>query len=223
MPNDSNIKETTDGDSPEVTDAFALPIEASLDLVAEPSVVERAQRGDAAAIDALTRSHVRMVERMLFRMLGARADLEDLVQNVFLEMCRVLPRFRNESSFTTFLGGITTIVARRAMRPTAFDRRRAVLADDILSESSDPERATVDRRRIDALHRALSAVPDHHRIAFTLWALEGLEPKVIADMTGATLSATRSRIFYAQKHLKESARTDAWLAEWLGGSDDESR
>jgi len=206
-----------------VTDAFALPIDAALDFIVEPTIIDRARRGDSAAIDELTRTHFRMVERMLFRMLGARGDLEDLVQNVFLEMCRVLPKFRNESTFTTFLGGITTIVARRAMRPLAFDRRRADLADDLLSDISDPEHAAIDRRRIAALHRALESVPDHHRIAFSLWAREGLDPKAIADMTGTTVSATRSRIFYAQKHLKEAARNDPWLSEWLGGDDDEPR
>ena len=70
---------------------------------------------------------------------------------------------------------------------------------------------------------ALDGLSDNHRIAFSLWAFEGTDPATIAELTGATLSATRSRIFYAQKYLRQAAERDPWLSEWLGGTDDEPR
>lgn len=206
-----------------MSEALAFSIDLAPDLADERTLVARARGGDASSIETLTRTYFRMVDRMLFRMLGQRADHDDLVQTVFLEMCRSLPKFRSESSFKTFLGGITTIVARRAMRPLAFDRRRAVLDDDSIFGSDNPEHATQDRRRIASLHRALDSLSDHHRVAFTLWALEGLEPATIAEMTASTTSAIRSRIFYAQKHLRTFAESDPVLAEWLGGGDEQPR
>jgi len=220
---DAFINEDLSGDSPDVSQALALSIDLAPVLADERALVARAQQGDAGSIETLTRTYFRMVDRMLFRMLGQRADHDDLVQTVFLEMCRSLSRFRNESSFKTFLGGITTIVARRAMRPLAFDRRRAILDDETTFGSDDPEHAAQDRRRIASLHRAIDSLSVDHRVAFTLWALEGLEPAVIAEMTGTTMSAIRSRIFYAQKHLRTYAERDPVLAEWLGGGDEQPR
>lgn len=214
------IDETGHGDTPDVTESFAVLNDLPNAADVASSMVERARRGDRDAIDELVRSHARMVERLLHRMLGPRHDMDDLVQTVFLELCRALPGFKNESRFSSFLGGIAAMVARRAMRPLAFDRHRAPIDENHGARTADPESSVVDRRRIAALHRALSSVSENQRIAFTLWALEGIEPKVIAEMTGASLSATRSRIFYAQRALREAALADADLAEWLGGGDD---
>lgn len=222
-PESFSTDETT-GDKEVVSTAVSMDLATELcapdtggDLVA------RARRGDAAAIESLTRTHLPQVERMLYRILGPRKDIEDLVQNVFLEMCRVLPRFRGDSTFSTFLGGITVHVARRAMRPTAWQRRRADLADEEAGHGGTPEQEVADRERMRRLRRALDGLSDNHRIAFSLWAFEGTDPATIAELTGATLSATRSRIFYAQKYLRQAAERDPWLSEWLGGTDDEPR
>jgi DNA-directed RNA polymerase specialized sigma24 family protein len=53
------------------------------------------------------------------------------------------------------------------------------------------------------------------REAFVLWALEGMEPEQVAEVTGASLSATRSRIFYAQKELRQMADRDPYLKDLL--------
>lgn len=187
-------------------------------------VVERARQGSVEALDALARTHLPRVERMLRRMLGARTDIDDLVQEVFVELCRGLPRFRGESSFGTFIGGITVHVAQRAMRPTAWQRRRAPLpAHEPASAMETPDDRATASRRLRHLAVALEALSPPHRVAITLWALEGVEPATIAEMTGASLSATRSRIFYAQRYLRDTAAKDPVLAEWLlerdGGDD----
>src|SRR5688500_13983773 len=80
--------------------------------------VARAREGDARALDWLVRSQWDRVERLLRRILGPRQDLEDLVQNTFLETLRALPSYRGESALSTFVAGIAVRVARRAMRPS---------------------------------------------------------------------------------------------------------
>src|SRR6185436_12549426 len=71
------------------------------------ALVMRARAGDASALESVVRQQLPRVERLLRRLLGHRADMDDLVQTVFLEMCRALPGFRGDSSFSTFVGGIT--------------------------------------------------------------------------------------------------------------------
>ena len=60
-----------------------------------------ASRGDRPAFDALYRSHVDWVYRRLSRLVGLDPERDDLVQQVFVEAYRALPRFRGESSFST--------------------------------------------------------------------------------------------------------------------------
>lgn len=200
---------------------FLVSSDDTLDLIA------RAKRGELAALDIIAREQLPRVERLLRRMLGGRSDIDDLVQEVFLELCKSLSRFRGESSFSTFVGGITVHVAQRAMRPTAWQRRRVPAGEEEPESPLDgPDERTMSKARLGRLQIALERLTPPHRVALTLWALEGLDPAVIAEMTGATLSATRSRIFYAQRHIRESAAKDPVLREWLGerdGGDDDAR
>src|SRR4029079_15951095 len=53
--------------------------------------LDRARAGDPRELEAIARRELPRVERLLRRLLGHRADMEDLVQNVFVEMCRALP------------------------------------------------------------------------------------------------------------------------------------
>jgi RNA polymerase sigma-70 factor (ECF subfamily) len=185
--------------------------------------VARCRAGDVEALDQMARRELPRVTRLLHRLLGPRKDMEDLVQTVFLEACRAIPGFRGESSLGTFVGAIAVRVARRAMRPPAWSTRREVMVAEPVApsrgEGEPAVQATVQLRRLQA---ALERLSEPKRVAFVLWALEGIEPGVIAEMTGASLAATRSRIFYAQKELREMAAADPYLAELVGGGAEEN-
>jgi RNA polymerase sigma-70 factor, ECF subfamily len=168
-----------------------------------------------ADLDRIVRTEMPRVERLLLRILGPRQDLEDLVQTVFLELVRAYPQFRGDSSVSTFIGGITVRIAKRAMRRSAFQRLRALFSSETEASSGNPEHKHRDTERLRRVQKALEQISADKRIAFCLWALSGLEPAHVAQLTGASLSAVRSRIFYAQKELRALAAQDPWLAEAL--------
>lgn len=181
----------------------------------EESMVVR----DAAEVAALLRTELPRIERLLVRILGPRGDLEDLSQTAVLEVLRALPRFRGDCSMRSFVGAITVHVAHRAMRPRAFWRRWAPLPVDAESSGSSPEDDATRRQGMRCVRRALERIAPKKRIAFCLWALEGMDVREIAEMTGASVPATRSRIFYAQKELRLLALEDPMLREVLGQED----
>lgn len=185
----------------------------------DPLSLDRARAGDPRELERLARSELPKVERLLRRLLGHRADMEDLVQNVFLEMCRALPNFRGDSAISTFVGGITVRIARRAMRPTAWVRFRGPMPEEAPAGPDRPDDNAVAGEQLRRLELALQALAPDKRIAFVLWAVEGKDVETIAATVGASVSATRSRIHYAQKELKEFARKDPYLAALLEGTD----
>jgi RNA polymerase sigma-70 factor, ECF subfamily len=187
----------------------------------ERSLEARARAGDPKALEQIAKSELERVERLLLKLLGPRKDLDDLIQTVFLEAFKALPRFRGESKLSTFIGGITVRVARRAMRPSAWWRRRGPMPADPADESyaSGPEGRVAANEQIARVRKALERISPKKTTAFLLWALEGMSPEEIAQMTGTSLSATRSRIYYAQKELKERAAQDPYLRELLSGDE----
>ncbi|MEZ4336386.1 MAG: sigma-70 family RNA polymerase sigma factor [Sandaracinaceae bacterium] len=171
------------------------------EAVDEEDLVARAQAGDPRALRLICESELPRVERLLGRILGPRRDFEDLVQNVFLELCRALPSFQGQSKLSTFIGGITVRVARRALRPSAYDRRRAAMPEELESAERGPEREAIARQRLARLHVALDKVAPKKRIAFALWALDGMSPAEIAELTETPINTVRSRIHHARQEL----------------------
>jgi RNA polymerase sigma-70 factor, ECF subfamily len=153
------------------------------------------------------------IERMLRKHLGARQDLDDLVQTVYVELLKSLPHFRGESSLSTFIGGITLMVIRRARRGTAWDTRRETLEVETEAASPSPEHTAIARQQLGRLEHALNRIAGPKRDAFLMWSLGGMSPQEIADHTDASLAATRSRIFHARRELSTRAKKDEALRE----------
>lgn len=183
----------------------------------EKGLVRRAKSGDPSALTAIVKAEGPRVARLLGRILGPREDLEDLVQTVFLEMCRALPGFREKSKLSTFIGGITVRVARRAMRPTAYDRTKTPIDGELLAPGASPDDQAVVREQMRRLHLSLERLTAKKRIALTLYAFEGMSIDEIAETMGATVYATRARIYHAKKELKARAEKEPYLRELLEG------
>jgi RNA polymerase sigma-70 factor (ECF subfamily) len=188
---------------------------------ADSGWVERAQRGDPEALDWLVRAHWERVQRLILRMFGPRQDLEDLVQTTFLETLRALPNFRRESSLSTFVSGIAVRVVMRARRPSKVMRGSTSMEVQGEMPARGPM-ADAELERQEALRRVqaiLERVSEHKRMAFMLWAIEGMPVDQVAEAMQASVAATRSRIFYAQKAIKASAARDPYLRRWLDGGE----
>jgi RNA polymerase sigma-70 factor (ECF subfamily) len=178
------------------------------------------KRGEPAALERLARAEAPRVRGLLHSLLGPRPDLEDLMQTVFLETCRALPSFRGESAVSTFVGGICIRVARRAMRPSAWSRRRGEFQGEPRAKEN-PERSAVESEQLRRVHAALSRLSPKKRVAFLLWSLEGMDVRSIAEVMNAAVPATKSRILYAQRELKARAARDPYLRELVDGGGDE--
>jgi RNA polymerase sigma-70 factor (ECF subfamily) len=200
--------------------AVTMPEDSGRTLTsAEDRWVASLRAGEPAALERLARAETPRVLGLLYSLLGQRADIEDLMQTVFLETCRALPSFRGESAVSTFVAGICIRVARRAMRPSAWTRRRAEFEFEPRA-SGNPEQAAEQAEQLRRVHIALSRLSSKKRAAFLLWSLEGLDVRAIAELMQASVPATKSRILYAQRELRKRAERDPYLRELVeGGSD----
>jgi RNA polymerase sigma-70 factor (ECF subfamily) len=191
------------------------------DLAGEPQVpdwIRLASHGDPRAQEELVRQQWPRAEGLLRRMLGPRQDLEDLLQVVFLETFRSLPRFEGRSQLSTFVGGITVRVALRAMRTRRRAPSTAPLSEDLPAPERGPEHQAHAADQLRRVRELLCEISEVKRTAFMLWALNGMSVAEIAELMEASVPATRSRIFYAQKELRELAAGQPALQALLGGT-----
>lgn len=166
-------------------------------------LVQRCQAGDSEAFRELFRAHRADVTRLVHRLLGGSVDVEDVVQEVFLQVYRSLKDFRFGSRFSTWLYRVTVnvvLMQRRSARsrPTFVDAPEALMARD---EGLLPDEQTARARRVAALLRLLDRLSDKKRIVYVLHELEGFSPAEIATIVGAPVLTVRTRLFYARREL----------------------
>lgn len=185
-------------------------------------LVERARMGDRGAFAELFRRHRRDVARLVFRMMGPRCEVDDLVQDVFLQVHRSLAEFRGQARFTTWLHRVTVNVVLMARRSA---RSRPVFSGEVVEEREvspalRPDDDAERRMQAAAFQALIDKLADKKRTVFILHELEGLSPAEIGEIVGAPVLTVRTRLFYARRELEESMREDprlAHLAE-LGGA-----
>jgi RNA polymerase sigma-70 factor (ECF subfamily) len=182
-------------------------------------VVSRAAAGEAEAFRTLFLRHKSDVARLVYRMLNAPADLEDVIQEVFVQVFRSLKDFRGQAKFSTWLHRVTVNVVLMHRRSA---RSRPVLTEELPGELVADDHQTspddeVDRReRMRAFQRLLSRLADKKRIVFVLHELEGMAPAEIAEVVGAPVLTVRTRLFYARRELEAMLAEEPTLAAFSG-------
>ncbi len=171
----------------------------------DAALISRAQEGDTLAFRQLFTRHQGTVSRIVFRMIGPSPDVEDVVQDVFLNVYRSLPSFRGDSKFSTWLYRLATNVTRMHLRR---GRSRPRFADVEVPETRNDGRPAetpdvqVERaERVRALYRLLEGLSEKKREVLVLHDLEGVPAKEIAATLEIPVLTVRTRLFYARKEL----------------------
>ena len=175
----------------------------------EADLIERCRADDRAAHDELYHRFRRQVAANLYRVLGDRTDLEDLVQEVFVIAFRGLDKFRGDARLSTWLYRICVNVAlgrirTRRRRPTAIgvNDLDGASADPSLTERPEtPEKSLERRRDRELVYRALEQLAPKKRVVLYLHEIEGLDLKEIAYLVESNPVTVRTRLFYARREF----------------------
>jgi RNA polymerase sigma-70 factor (ECF subfamily) len=191
----------------------------------ERELISACVAGDPRALERLYRTYVKAVERVIGRLLGATPDFEDLVQQTFIEALKTLDRFRGVASFKTWISRIAVHVVQHHLR--AGKLRRTVplelVSEDHLGDGHDDDDQALDEARVGPrLHALLDQLSPKKRIAFVLFVIDGRSVDEVAALMNASSTATRSRVFFARRELRQLIAEDPMLSSYaesiLGGS-----
>lgn len=170
-------------------------------------LLRRLRAGAPGAFEEFVIAHQHRVFSVAFRMVGARAEAEDVAQETFLRAHRHLADFRGDSRLSTWL---YAIAARLSLDHLAARHRRPLVSADEerdIAESA-PDGAggpgdEAERGELRAaLLRAIDELPEDRRIVVVLRDLEGLAYEEIAAALGIELGTVRSRLHRARAELR---------------------
>ncbi|MDX2024083.1 MAG: RNA polymerase sigma factor [Deltaproteobacteria bacterium] len=149
------------------------------------------------------RQYGRYVATIAFRIMGRRDELEDLVQDVFLEVHRTLPTLRSAEALRGWLATITVRTARHRLR------RRRLKSFFGLTETldehdlADPNASAETGALLAPVFAALDTLPVPVRIAWVLRHLEGHPLERVAQLSGCSLAAVKRRLVKANAVMDE--------------------
>jgi len=181
-------------------------------------LVDRCLTGEPAATRELFRRHRNRVHASLFRVLGSNRDMDDLLQEAFIQVFQSLRGWRAEASLATWIDRVSVRVAYRYLS----QRGRRIQTAPLIDEETVPGgEATDDRRQLarDGVRRLYAVLDDlgaAARLAFTLHEIDGRPLAEVADLVGSSLTATKLRVWRARGKVEAAAAEDPVLREFLG-------
>jgi RNA polymerase sigma-70 factor, ECF subfamily len=178
----------------------APPGGEALSREAERDAIKACRRGEREAFDRLVLRYQRDVYRLCYRYVNNHEDANDLAQEVFLRAWRAIPRFRGESSFSTWLYRIAVNAClnfRAARRPPAQELPEG-LADPVAGPDSRAE-SDDEARRVRA---AVARLPERQRATLILKVYHDLTHHEVAGILGSTVGTVKANLFHAVGNLR---------------------
>jgi RNA polymerase sigma-70 factor (ECF subfamily) len=185
--------------------AAATPADLS-----DETIVERVRRGDTALYEILVRRHNQRLYRTIRAILRDDRDVEDVMQQAYIDAYMHLDQFRGTAKFSTWL---TRIAVNRAIRNGQGERRKLALvspdadADLAIAYAAapglDPEHAMYGHELKTVLESLVDDLPDPFRVVFVMREVEGLSTAETAASLSINEDTVKTRLHRAKRLLRE--------------------
>jgi RNA polymerase sigma-70 factor (ECF subfamily) len=180
----------------------------------ERALLRRLRARDEAAFRDLIAEQRDRVFNITYRMLGNRAEAEDVAQEVFITVFKTIETFREESKFSTWLYRVTVNHCKNRIKYLA---RRHERDRDELDETSraangategpmpaiQADRALQGVQMEQILQQAIANLDDDQRIVIVLRDVEDLSIEEICEITGLPDGTVKSRLHRGRLALRK--------------------
>jgi len=183
--------------------------------VTDGELVARAAGGDERAVGLLYDRYAAVLYAVAYRIVGQRADAEEVVVEAFAQAWRDAPRF--EAARGSVAGWLTTIARSRALDLVrARSRRERITAAAAADRPdtppamgnlrADPAGSLDQEERRRQVRRALDTLSPSQRQAIELAYFEGLSQSEIAERLQEPLGTVKTRVRLGMQKLREMLR-----------------
>ena len=181
----------------------------------ERSLLRRLRDRDERAFRELVQEHRDRVFNITFRMLGNRAEAEDVAQEVFISVFKYIDEFREESKFSTWLYRVAVNQCKNRIKYLArrHDRDRDELDETTQGNGvngsiggalpSSPSEALQSAQMEKVLQEAIANLDEDQRIVVVLRDVEDLSIEEICEITGLPDGTVKSRLHRARLVLRK--------------------
>ena len=179
------------------------------------ALVAGVRAGNALAMAALYDRYVSDVRRILLHTLGPRLDLDDLVQDVFINVLSSVRSLRDATALRSWLFQVTVRTARKHLRGSS--RRWWLKLWPEGDELDTQPAAMLEENASDAVQatfRILRSMQAEDRLVFSLRYVSGLDLAEMCEVCEMSLSTLKRRLSRAEERFHAEAEKDEALCGW---------
>lgn len=181
--------------------------------------VQKAQRGDAKALEAIARSIQNQVHRLALRMLADVSQAEDATQDILVRVIIKLSTFKGESKFETWVYRVAMnhLLTAKKIRDTDPGLNFSAFEDDLLNGLSDTAPDAIDAIAVNELRlkctmAMLLCLDANHRAAYVLGEILEMEHTPAAEVLEVAPATYRQRLSRARQKIQEFTARACGLA-----------
>jgi RNA polymerase sigma-70 factor, ECF subfamily len=187
----------------------AVLAQTGTDELTDEVIVERVRAGEGALYEILLRRHNQRLYRTIRAILRDDRDVEDVMQQAYIDAYTHLDQFRGAAKFSTWLTRIAVNRAIRTSRGTGGGLALVPPADpDRAIEQApapliDPEHAMYGHELKVVLESLIEQLPEQFRLVFVMREVEGLSTADTAACLEVNEETVKTRLHRAKRQLKE--------------------
>ena len=190
--------------------------------LSDHEIIDAFKRGDKAIYTKLIERHFNKAYQIAYGILRQHEDAEEVVQDSFVKMHKVLHDFRGDSQFTTWMYRIVTNFAKNRYR---WNKRRGSkqnvslnapiegyesgdLSLDLPGKEMDPNRASSYKELEKGVHLHLQEISPLYREVLILRNLEGMTYEEISAILDCKIGTVKSRIARGRNELRQRLKKE---------------
>ena len=194
--------------------SFISYVDVLMDADQIAELIARAQQRDPAAFDALVGAYSARLYGYFYRLTGSRHDAEDLLQELFVRLVRMVGEYRHDGRFDAWLFRIATNLVRDRLRrakktpavgldlsPTGCEGTAWAQQPD--HKNPDPSEVVHRAEQVDQLQRAIGELPEAEREVILLRHFSQVSFREIADLMGTPLGTALARAHRGLLRLRQ--------------------
>ena len=171
----------------------------------DKTLVTNILRGNTQDFALVVKNTEKLVTQIVRKMTTNEDDQRDLVQDIYLKAYQNLASFQFKSKLSTWIANIaynTTVsyLQKKKIPYTEFESKH----ENKLAPSDSPESVTIKNETLELLAKEMEKLPPLYKTLITLYHLEELSNKEIADITNLPEGTIKSYLSRARKILKDT-------------------
>lgn len=180
----------------------------------EKELVRKSKDGDIDAFEELIRTYEKRIYNIALKMVGNRDDASDIAQEVCVKIYKSLDKFKENSSFSTWVYRITSNVCIDVARKRKNNVVSLAVAGDegeyeipVASEDKSPEEIVESKELSRIVKSCILELTPEQRIIIQLRDIYDYSYDEIAKMLNLSMGTVKSRLNRARNALKDKIKS----------------